>query len=794
MDAISKETVQDTPKDLSNVLKHLGIEESPFKRVLSFDPLIQVLRDRALKGSAAEKMYAERVIEKMESVPEFCSNTGEGKVLKNDQSALEMLDMLMLTVIPPAQRNKRLAKVFPPLDMTGIYETPAFTKLMEENEVTFLIQHGDEMTQRMVIINGCCAVLNKFYHQQIEPDFPIQIKVQDRNTRKIRHFKIAMDLSFVDIKPIKPLIELSEDQIHQLLSDTLNIELWLQYIPPENFEFQGFAIGDLVDVTNEITLSSIRHRLLQKDGVVLPENFKELQSLVQTYLQMPDIQLGLTAIDYPIEKSVSHKYKIRFDFLAAKHDCLLSSQYQNSIYEKACRSQQPILVEDLNKLKHKTLLETDLLQQDIQSILIAPLQSNHGETIGLLEIGSAKPYEINSFVESKIQKLIGLFAMAVDRSREEIDNKIEAIIREQFTAIHPSVEWRFIEAAFNLLEHREKNPNNGTIEPIAFQDVYPLYGQSDIVGSSTKRNTAIQADLIDNLKRAQRLLASINEHLPIPLADHYLLAVENDLNALQQSFNSNDETRIVEMLHNDIHPLFADVAAQSATLKPSIDDYQQQIDPHLSMIYKERKAYEDSVSIINDRITQYLKGEEVKSQQIIPHYFEKYKTDGIEYDIYVGAQIIRNDRYRLLHLKNLKLWQLISMCEITRLVEDLQEELIVPLSTAQLIFAYGSTLAIQFRMDEKRFDVDGAYNVRYEILKKRIDKAVIEGTNERLTISGHVAIVYLQEKDRQEYLQFIAYLQERNFVDGSVEDLTLGKLQGVQGLRALRFKVATKKS
>jgi hypothetical protein len=36
-------------------------------------------------------------------------------------------------------------------------------------------------------------------------------------------------------------------------------------------------------------------------------------------------------------------------------------------------------------------------------------------------------------------------------------------------------------------------------------------------------------------------------------------------------------------------------------------------------------------------------------------------------------------------------------------------------------------------MDEKRFDVDGTYNARYEVVKKRIDKANIKGTKERIT-------------------------------------------------------------
>ena len=45
------------------------------------------------------------------------------------------------------------------------------------------------------------------------------------------------------------------------------------------------------------------------------------------------------------------------------------------------------------------------------------------------------------------------------------------------------------------------------------------------------------------------------------------------------------------------------------------------------------------------------------------------------------------------------------------------------LSTAQLILVHGTPLTIRFRLDEKQFDVDGAYNIRYAILKKRIDKA-----------------------------------------------------------------------
>ena len=93
-------------------------------------------------------------------------------------------------------------------------------------------------------------------------------------------------------------------------------------------------------------------------------------------------------------------------------------------------------------------------------------------------------------------------------------------------------------------------------------------------------------------------------------------------------------------------------------------------------------------------------------------------------------------------------------------------------------------------MDEKQFDVDGAYNVRYEILKKRIDKALIEGTDERLTQCGKIAIVYLQDKDRVEYLEYFEYMRHEGFITDEIEDVQLADLQGAQGLRALRVTVA----
>ncbi len=83
-----------------------------------------------------------------------------------------------------------------------------------------------------------------------------------------------------------------------------------------------------------------------------------------------------------------------------------------------------------------------------------------------------------------------------------------------------------------------------------------------------------------------------------------------------------------------------------------------------------------------------------------------------------------------------RLWQLSVTCKISQLMQKLKSSLPLPLETAPLILIHNSPIAIRFREDEKQFDVDGAYNIRYEIVKKRIDKAKIKGTGERLTQPG----------------------------------------------------------
>ncbi|MEO0855355.1 MAG: hypothetical protein AAFY55_00700 [Bacteroidota bacterium] len=75
-------------------------------------------------------------------------------------------------------------------------------------------------------------------------------------------------------------------------------------------------------------------------------------------------------------------------------------------------------------------------------------------------------------------------------------------------------------------------------------------------------------------------------------------------------------------------------------------------------------------------------------------------------------------------------------------------------------------------------------------VSRQIDKATAEGTFERLTQPGQIAVVYSNRAEREEYLQYLGYLRHLGYIEAGVEDLELADMQGVRGLHALRVAIA----
>src|SRR4030095_7575908 len=113
-----------------------------------------------------------------------------------------------------------------------------------------------------------------------------------------------------------------------------------------------------------------------------------------------------------------------------------------------------------------------LIDNGVKSYLFYPIQNNDG-LLGLLELASHIPNQLNQDVMNRVEKAMPLLSLALLKNRDTFTNRIEKIIKEKFTALQPAVEWKFAEVAWEYMhkEHDEEAmPISGNV---IFENVHP---------------------------------------------------------------------------------------------------------------------------------------------------------------------------------------------------------------------------------------------------------------------------------------------------------------------------------
>ncbi|GHA76605.1 GAF domain-containing protein [Pontibacter akesuensis] len=768
----------------------LSVNDFPFNTTLSLAPLISYWEDKVKNDPGCNAERIKELTELLRSKSELIGHIEDTSII---DKYIDTVDLLMEDIFPVALWENDLKAVSVPFKFESFYASPKLEelRLVDGGNYAKKLNLDPKTLLFRLTLQAYTIILTKFYNANFKIDEPFVFVIEDKFTGLARHYKVDVDLKFMQVEARGPIKPLTAQEINFLINRYNDLDLWMQVLPPDNFEFSGFAIYDFTDVTMEQTISSLRFDLLDRDSVSTDEGFLDLQQKLRVLFGLPGIQLGFAS--YPNLREFDTSYARRlWNGLILTQECNLKIEdLKQSIYEPVIRKGHTIVVEDLNALPNPTCIEQQLMDAGLRNLIIAPLQYE-GRTIGLMELASPIPGELNALSTIRLKEILPLFALAMNRSLDELRSRIQSIIKEKYTAIHPIVEWRFTQAAINLLEKIEHNTSS-EIEPIVFRDIYPLYGSSDVRSSATERNKAIQGDLLDQLVLAKEVVLAAKDNLKLTILDELLYRIDQFSQKILQELSSGDEAAILDFLRKDIESLFEHFTRKAPAAQHAIQAYQSAIKNQYKAVYNKRRAYEESLYMINETISSFLDREEEKAQQIFPHYFEKYKTDGLEYNIYIGASLLSNGDFEPMYLRNMRLWQLMLTCEIGRRISTLRANLKLPLEITQLLLVHSEPISIRYRLDEKKFDVDGANNIRYEIIKKRIDKANIRFSDERLTQPGKIAIVYTQQKEAEEYERYLDFLRSEGYVQGEIEHLDVEDLQGVQGLKALRFAISLKK-
>jgi hypothetical protein len=756
----------------------------------SLRPFIDFLKAKQQQEKTAKVNFYNYLLQQFSVYPELQYAIPNGDVAKYNH-----LYELIYTALSPIinDEEEQLWALGRPVSPCFYYGTNAFYAVLLSKDGDLkknIALPSKEVMEQSKLRNFYNLILKKFYNFTLGGHQDTIKSIIDHDTHLVKYYRMNIDNRFLEISAKSELPELSLESAKEYMeNESSSLELLGKIIPPALFRFEGLSIVSLTDVTAEYALEAIKNTIIEHNQCLEGWNNSVIVTALKSLVGSSAIEFSLLPYMKLNQKTLlySHEGFESIIIKQAKLNGLPEDEYTYLADDFVAHPRRLVFTDITTVDTEEFPLLRLLKDSGIQAYGLFPLYYN-ARLVGCLEVFAYDAIAFDGSVLSNIEAAFPLLAQLYQNIIVDFNNEITNIITDKFTALQPSVQWRFIQVAYEYMKSGGAEKNL-PIEPVYFKDVHPFYGAIDIRNSSIERNLMIRRDLYAHFEVLEVTLENLRSKIPQDFTE--------DFPRQKSAWNhkSFDEMSDREIMKTDDYlqrqlPIYFNLLVEEhPEARELIDEYFSLTKPG-GKIFENRDSYELSMQMINHALNRHLDEFNAELQELYPCYFEKFRTDGVEFDIYLGQSITPELIFKPEYLTDFRYRQLKAIAEIARVTGNLTPHLPVALETTQLIFVYDKLIDVGFRLDEQRFDVEGSYNIRYQMVKKRIDKAHISESTERLTQPGKIAIVYFNPAEAQEYLGYIHRLQDQNLLTRLIEYIDVEELQGVEGLKALRVEVA----
>jgi hypothetical protein len=610
----------------------MNYSDTPFLVQLSFDHVIDELEMVAAGDSGERAAEARELLAQVSIHPELRNGIHEEQQVWDNA---ELIKRLMIDYFPDVLSKNEIKAIALPYRKVIFNHTERFKSILAAAGKDFEINIRDFDAHQSYVLS-CCIILNEFYGTHLDFGKPLFYDIPMANGI-IKHYRILYNADYLDILPTERALPITQEDIDLLLDNYDNLEMWKERFPKESWILKGFSLMTLIDVTVENAVSILKEQLL----VLNSGDFQQrIESIFRSIYRIPDIRIGFTIFNQQrgVFKVADFGHRMKSFILrdgeeSCSEDVLCINSFQSLIQEK-----EFFAISDAEAFKAsnpESQLADLLLSQGIQSFILAPVVKN-GVLLGVLELVSPRVKELNSITANKLEVVMPFLTESIDRLISELQNHIQAFIQEKYTTIHPSVYWKFKEEA----EHAISAGNEGReieLKEIVFPEVYPLYGQIDIKESSEARNLSVQKDLknqLDTLRNVLNEVAQLSEYESFLEEELQLKAFLSDL---VMPLKANTEQQIHNYVVNKVHHYLRQLT--DVNLKPVIDRYFLEDQKENGSFHLYRRKYETTIAAINEKMAAIIDSRQIEAQGIFPHYYERFKTDGVEHNLYLPVSI-----------------------------------------------------------------------------------------------------------------------------------------------------------
>ncbi|UHO37664.1 GAF domain-containing protein [Chryseobacterium capnotolerans] len=766
-------------------MANLYKKDSPFQVYISFKKYLDVLEHIRYNDRLEYRVnYAESLIEKTKNFTELKDGFQDISLLEKNG---DLIRLLLADLFPTGLTHNEIKAASIPLSNITFNYTERFKGILKDAGKDFEIELRN-INDNEFYVFCCCLILQAYFKKDIKSTIPFYYDIPNKQGI-MKHYKITVNSDFTEIFPTEDAKIPSDDILDMLLENLDDFKLWKKYFPSQSWVLKGFTIISLVDCTSEVALSDLKSSMIEIDPEDLNPN-ANLTEIFKSYFDVAELNFGLMTFNrkeqkldkLPIYESVLTNHIL--DFWINTFD----EETRINTFNNLSHNSKPIVVSDVNNLDESVRQLpsfTILKDNNVNSFMVIPIMKDN-DLLAIMEFTSPIAGSFNGLKLKKMEFFSDMVLFSLSRFYFEKNYQIEAIIQREYTSIHDSVVWKFRNEAEKYFT-ASLGKKIYTLKQISFKNLTPLFGVSDIRSSSEKRFNLMLQDLNQQIEWLINILTLTNSD-----SEKFTLALDVFENELNNEIKADTEQRFQRLLREEVHPfLQAKLEMRSPReVKTKIKDYFLQMRPQTDLFYNHRKKLDDSITLLNRKLADMLDENQIKAQQIFPHYYERFKSDGVEHNLYIGHNIAPELHYTSKVVHKLRYWQLKTICKMEIEFQSFKQDLPIPLDIASLIFVYNEKIDIRFRMDEKRFDVDGAYNSYYEIIKKRLDKAHVKDSSERITAPGKITIVYFGMENQREYLEYVTKLQKKGILEHDAEFVKVEDLQGITGLLALRVSIS----
>ena len=703
-----------------------------------------------------------------------------------------LYELIYASVVPAMSDEKdNLWGLSLPLAPSVFYGTDSFYNLLKKRLDAKMSGNSrfskDEKINQWHYSFVYSFILQHVYELAVLPHNEFTYSYVEEESGMLKYSTIKSDTRFATVRVIGDLPDID---LKKITGDVTHvIEYLKQHIPLNIFHFEGFSILSVHDTTSVNVIENIRNAIVDQNPRELIATYQEILTLLKSLVGYSNVHFGLLPLLEVNRHLVVPYDNLPFSYLVktARSLSIQEEVFLQYLSEyKADPKLQFYHVDDV--VREDTPFSQIFYQTGIKTLVLIPVFHNN-QVVGILEVHTDEPTLVSETSLSLLEQAVPLVSQLLQKSIHEFHGYIDHTIKDVFTSIQPSVEWKFKEVVWNHMKELRFERNSKLVPHVMFAQVYPLYGAIDIRNSTVERNRALKEDLSFYIDTLLLTLEQIKTRTALAQTDELLDKSRVWNEKISNNLITIDEVEFNDFITSEIDPYLLDAQITFPQLSDTITDFREATDDRTGEAFAHRRSLEACLQKVILEISHQVDNFREELQPLYPFYFEKFRTDGIEYDIYVGQSIAPEKIFNHTYVSTFRLMQIKSMARVVRLTHTLLPTLATPLQTTQLIFINPSPIDISFRNDERRFDVEGAYNIRYQVIKKRIDKVNIKNTSERLTQPDKIALVYYNNLEAEEYKRYINQLQEEKILNDDLEELELEELQGITGLKAMRVGV-----